>query len=304
MKTDHDIEQLLMSEEKLVMSSHEKASIKVALMSHAASTLKHETRAVRTSWMVWGFRGSVSLASLFIVFAGTAYASQDSLPGETLYTMKVHVVEEMVAFTKITADERVAYDIRLMENRLHEIKEVAKQGVTTPHVDMAVFTDQIEEHVRDVTTVLAEAESEHITHEDRINVFAKLSGVTQAQARIAKGAPELEEVSQVLEETQEFTAQAMTAAVDDFIEDESAEVVNEYLSDQITDVGEYVNASTTNELLRDTAERHLYNVDEALSEGDITEAIVSILQAQEVATVEEYIEESDEYVEVQPDESD
>jgi len=292
MKTDNDIEQLLTSGKKLSLSVTEKDSIKSVLLEHASATLKYEKRAVPSPWTSWMLRGSVSFASLLIVFMGTAYASQDSLPGEPLYAIKVHVVEKMVALTKTTSEERVAYNIHLMENRLDEIKEIMSQDTTIAPEDLLTLTDQINEHATDVTTTLEGASSNHISNGEKIRVLAKLSGVTKAQSKIAKGKPEFAETAETINETQESTTDAMTTTIEEFVGEESIEVVNKYLSDQITDVGEYVNASTTDESARDAVERHLYDVSEALIDRDIAEALTSILEAQETIIADLYVEDS------------
>ncbi len=288
MKTDNEIEQLLMSGKKLSLSSHEKASIKSALLEHASQSLKQENRAVPSPWTPWVLRGSASFASLLIMFVGTAYASQDSLPGEPLYAMKVHVVEEMIALTKIAPEERVAYDIHLMENRLEEIKEIVNQDSDTMPENLVYLTDQVDEHVTDVITTLEETDSEIISYEDKIEVLKKLSGVAKAQVEIAKETTESTETLEALDETQESTIDAINNTVEEFIAEESTESVNEYLSDQITDVGEYVSASTTNESERDFAEYHLLDVHEALVDGDTKEAIISILEAQQTIEANNY----------------
>lgn len=288
MKTDNEIEQLLMSGKKLSLSSHEKASIKSALLEHASQSLKYENRPIPSPWTSWVLRGSVSFASLLIMFVGTAYASQDSLPGEPLYAMKVHIVEEMIALTKIAPEERVAYDIHLMENRLEEIKEIVNQDSDTMPDNLVYLTDQVDEHVTDVITTLEETDSEIISYEDKIEVLKKLSGVAKAQVEIAKETTESTETLEALDETQESTTDAINNTVEEFIAEESTESVNEYLSDQITDVGEYVSASTTNESERDFAEYHLLDVNEALVDGDTKEAIISILEAQQTIEANNY----------------
>lgn len=291
MKTDNDIEKLLMSERKLSLNAYEKSSIKSTLLEHAKKTLKHETRAVSSLWASWMLRWSVSFASLLVVFVGTTYASQDSLPGEPLYTMKVHIVEEIIALTKTTPEERITYDIRLMENRLAEIKEIVRHDTDMAPEKLIILTDQIDKHASDVTTILEETDSDHIPQGEKIKVLAKLSGVTKAQAKIAKGAPQLTKVAETIKETQESTSDAISTTIEEFIAGESAEMVNKYLSDQIADVGEYVNASTTDESSRDTAERHLHDVDEAIIDNDATKAIISILEAQQTIAVDSYTRE-------------
>ncbi len=288
MKTDNDIEQLLMGGKKFSLSSHEKASIKSALLVQASQSLTHEKRSIPSPWTSWVLRGSVSFASLLIMFVVTTYASQDSLPGEPLYAMKVHVVEEMIALTKITPEERVAYNIRLMENRLEEIKEIVSQDLDTTPEDLVYLTDQVHEHVTDVITTLEETDSESISYEDKIEVLKKLSGVIKAQVEIAKEITESTEMLEVINETQEATTDAINDTVEDFVSEESVEFVNEYLSDQITEVGEYVSASTTKKFERDSVEYHLLDVDEALVDSDTKEAIISILEVQQTIEANNY----------------
>lgn len=294
MKTDNDIEQLLMSGGKLSLSSHEKASIKSVLLEHASQSLKHEKRPAPLSWTSWVLRGSVSFASLLIIFASTAYVSQDSLPGEPLYAMKVHVVEEMIALTKITPKEQVAYDIHLMENRLEEIKEIVSQSTDTTAGDLELLADRVDEHITDVISALEDADSESISYEDKIEALKKLSGVTKAQVETVKAKSNSTEALEAISDSRESAADAINNTVEDFVSKESVTSVNEYLSDQITVVGEYVNASTTPESERDSAEFYLQDVQDALNAGDTTEAIISIIEAQQEISSEEYLfDESD-----------
>lgn len=291
MKTDKDIENLLMSGKKLSLSTHEKESIKTTLLEHARETLKHDTRAIPSPWTSWVFRGSVSFASLLIVFVGTAYASQDSLPGEPLYAMKVHVVEEMVAFSKMDPSEHIAYDISLMETRLAELQILAVQKEIPESDDLEVISDQIDEHIDDIAENLSTADNSTMTHEEKIDILAKLSSVSKAQSKVTRNEARFVNISNTVSDSHESTTDALESAVDDFVEEESIEAVGEYLSDQITEVGEQVSASTTNEGTRDSARRHLYDVDEALVDGDTAEAIVSILEAQQEIDSEEYLDE-------------
>ncbi len=292
MKTDNEIEQLLMNGKKLSLSSHEKASIKSALLEHASQSLKHEKLSIPSPWTSWVLRGSVSFASLLIMFVGTAYASQDSLPGEPLYAMKVHVVEEMIALTKIEPSERVAYDISLMETRLAELQTLASQNVTPAQEDLAILTSQIEEHVANLTTTLETTVISEMPHEEKLEALSKLSGIAKAQTKITKDDKDLSVISETVQDTQESTSVSLNSAVKDFANDQPVESVNEYLSDQITVVGEQINASTTNEDARDFAEQHLHDVDESLMDGNMTDALISVLEAQQEIDADKYVTES------------
>lgn len=292
MKTDTEIEQLLIKERDLSLKREEKLSIKTMLLDHAAQTLRYEKRPVVSPWMSWLTKGSMALASLLIVASGTGYASQSSLPGEPLYAVKVNMVEEMVELTKINPRDRIAYDITLMETRLSEIKEILAQDETLQSEDFEVLTDQIEEHVDECTQTLNQTENTVMTYEQKIEALTALSGVAKAQVRITQDDAELTGVSDTLEGTRKSASNALESTVEHFVDDESAEVVHDYLSDQITEVGAYIQASTTDARIRDSALRHIHDVDEALTDGDADEAVMSILEAQEVFTVHTYLKDT------------
>lgn len=300
MKTDKDIENLLMSGGKLSLSTHEKTSIKSTLLKHAQQTLKYERGPIPSPWTSWVLRGSVSLASLLAVFVGTAYASQGSLPGEPLYAMKVHIVEEMIAFTKTEPNEHVAYDISLMETRLTELQALADQSETPTQEDLAALTDQIGEHVADITTTLETTKTSKMPHEEKIKVLSKLSGITKAQAKITKDEKDLSVISETVQDTQETTSDSLNSAVEDFADEQTAELVNDYLSDQIAVVSDQINASTTDENTRDSAEQHLHDADESLIDGDTTDALVSVLEAQQTIAIDTYLDGSDNTSDIDP----
>lgn len=291
MKTDNDIENLLMSKKKLTLSAQEKSTIKSVLLKRASETLKYEGRAILSPWTSWVMRGSVSFATLLIVFVGTAYASQDSIPGETLYAMKVHVFEEMIALTKVTPQDRVAYDTTLMEARLDELQVLTLQEEVPQSEDLVTVAEQISEHVTHITYTLETAKTSTMSHEEKIQALAKVSGVARAQSKVTQKETRLTAISETVTDSQESATDALSSAVEGFIEEESAEVVGDYLHGQITEVGERVNANTTRDATRDSAERHLYDVNEALIDGDTAEALISILEAQEVISVDTYLDE-------------
>lgn len=292
MKTDKDIENLLMSGKKLQLEESEKATVKSMLLQHAQKSIQYERKSIPSPWSSWVMRGSVSVASLLLIFVGTAYASQDSLPGEPLYAMKVHVVEEMVALTKVTPDEKVAYDTVLMEKRLSELQQLIEIEETPEPEVLEAVADQIDEHIAHVTEVIDTTPENEFPHESKIDALTKLSGISKAQSKIAKHEKKLATIVSSLEGSDTTASESLVSTVEEFVNEGTPEEVNSYLSEQITDVGEQVQASTTDETVRDTAERHLNDVNEALTDGDTGEALISILEAQEVIDVEAYLEQS------------
>jgi hypothetical protein len=290
MKTDKDIENLLMSGKKLSLSVHDKVSIKTTLLEHAAETLKHDVCAIPSPWTSWVTRGAVSFASLLIVFVGTAYASQGSLPGEPLYAIKVHVLEDAIALTKLDPQERAEYDVSLMERRLDELKALQEDDTAASTEELTELTDQIAEHVADVTETV-NITNEKITHEDKIDILAKVSSVAKAQSDLADNEKDFAAIVDTVQSSEDDASDALSDAVEDFTNQKPADAVNAYLGDQIAEVSDQITASSTDPDTRDDAEQHLHDAEEALVDGDTTEAITSVLQAQQEITADKYLDE-------------
>ncbi len=291
MKTEQDIEQLLASGKTHSLSSTDKNAIKSLLLSHATASLQHEVKKAPSPWMTWFLRGSVSFAAVLVMFIGTAYAAQDSLPGEPLYAIKVHVVEEVIALTKTETSERMTYDLSLMETRLSELQALSGQTEILSAKDLEVIGDQIEEHATHLTDTIEITTVAELPHEEKIELLSKLSGITQAQVAITTADDNLTTISEAILDMQTNTDDSLAGVVQDFASEQEAEVVEQYLSEQITEVSEQVTESTTDEATRDFVEYHLTEANDSLADGAITEAIISVLEAQQTIGAEAYLEE-------------
>jgi hypothetical protein len=77
-----------------------------------------------------------TLAALLVVFmvagAGTAYASQQSLPGEVLYSVKLNVVEPLEVVFAFTPEAKAIVELQHSENRLQEADVLANELEINP----------------------------------------------------------------------------------------------------------------------------------------------------------------------------
>lgn len=292
MKTDKDIEQLLIQAKKPSLSTDEKAYIKMLLLEHANISLKQQKPSTIYHWSHWFIRTSLSLASVLLVFVGTAYASKNSLPGEPLYIIKVHVVEEITAISKIDSLERTDYDLSLMETRLEELKTINKQTEVLESEDLALIADQIDEHVNDVTTTLNFTKNEVIPHQKKIEVLSKLSSLSEAQTKVSEQNKSLLSLTDSVNHTNENTREVLSETVKDFTESQPTETVNQYLSEQINTVSKQLTSDIVNREIRDNTEQYINNVNEALVDGDTSEALLSVLEAQQEMESEKYLQDT------------
>lgn len=291
MKTDSEIENLLSEGRNIAFSQEDKASVKAELLSMARESLAKEAKSIPSPYTAWLLKSAATFASLLFVFVGTAYASKDSLPGEPLYAMKVGVFEEMVSFTKFGTEDQVLYELELMEERLKELQFVSKNPDSLASEDVVGFVDQISEHIDDISSEVAVI-SEEVSHQDRVDTLSKLSGITKAQAKLIKESEVLEGGETYISDVEEAAFENLKDAVGDFTSTAPTEDVNQYLSEQIDQVSEVITETSVEDEVRDSAEQHLNDLDEALIDGDVAEALVSVLEAKqelelEISSVEE-----------------
>lgn len=293
MKTEHEIIETLKIGKKLSLFPAEKDAIKATLMAHANESLRHENVRVRTPWITWLLRSSAAFASIVFIAAGTAYAAQQSIPGETLYAVKVHLVEEVIALTKTEPAERTAYDITLMETRLSELKSLAAQeDVATPET-LDVVAEQIREHADDITTTLANTDTSEIHHEEKVSTLERLSSVVRAQEKLSKHKSNISAITEPLRATEERVHSSLSTSVEDFADEQPSNALNNYLSSTITEVGETLTASSTNETVRDAAVRHLNDANELITDGKAKDALISAIEAKQAITVDAYLDDTE-----------
>ena len=70
----------------------------------------------------------VSLVAVFIAGGGVSLASENSLPGDLLYPVKVYVNEEVRAAFSASAESKAGWEARRAERRLEEAERLAVQG--------------------------------------------------------------------------------------------------------------------------------------------------------------------------------
>jgi hypothetical protein len=71
---------------------------------------------------------AASLGILAVFSSGVSYAAESSLPGDTLYPIKVEVNEEVQEFFRFTPEAKAEWDLERMARRMAEAEELSTQG--------------------------------------------------------------------------------------------------------------------------------------------------------------------------------
>lgn len=137
---------------------------------------------------VFEVRAFVKASALLLIIAvvaggsGVSYAAQNSLPGETLYSIKVNVNEAIEEGLARTPEARVAVQSKQVERRLEEAQTLAKTDKLSKENEKIVI-DKIEDHIKDL-----EKGIEELREDGRADLVlettAKLTPVMEAHKEI------------------------------------------------------------------------------------------------------------------------
>ena len=129
---------------------------------------------------LWTFiRQPMPILLLILVLAGggVSFAAENTLPGDALYPIKVHVNENMRAFITVSDEGDVAWDIRRMERRLQEAETLAVEEEFNAEVRA-----QLEERF-DAFAARVEEQIARLRAEGREDIAARLSSNLEAALR-------------------------------------------------------------------------------------------------------------------------
>lgn len=108
-------------------------------------------------------RKSAAVASmLFIALStGTSALAQGSLPGTTLYPIKIHINEEIEKLFTFTLDAKASLENRLTLRRLDEIQALMQRNMLTPALEQELDR-RIELHSRQFEAYLTALPSKDV----------------------------------------------------------------------------------------------------------------------------------------------
>ncbi len=171
------------------------------------------------------FAGLTAMLVLVLGVGGTAYASSDSLPGDTLYSIKVNVAEPVQTVLIPTDSGRATWHAILAERRLEEAAQLAARGSLETEVqgDLAVNfqeevaaalegADEIEEdgNAVEALSVRSDLEARVAAHNRILTVLA--SHYTRSpQADAATTASSLKSLLAVVETNQDSLVESRVA---------------------------------------------------------------------------------------------
>lgn len=218
-----------------------------------------------------------------LLFVGTGYAAQQSLPGDSLYALKVEVVEPIMGTLEISEADKLAYHVTLLERRLDEVQQLEEEGVAGEGIS-SVSSEYVEEHVSDLLAVVSSDSDETLPEEMVLGTLSRARGIARAHEITHDASFSNIEATEAIGRLD--TAYEMEATL--FAQEHPSQALT-YIESILEEFDEATTASSTDSL-EEVSQAELSEVAEALEEGSIDEALQSASDIQEEILVTEYLE--------------
>lgn len=225
-----------------------------------------------------------------LVSVTTGYASIKSEPGDSLYAVKVDVVEPIVGLVQFTEYDKLAYEVSLMERRLEEVQALVRDE-TLSSIEVDVIERQVMARMNSINALLEEDTDQSITDTQVLESVLRVHAIVETQAVLTDYLENGAEES-VFEDIADDAADLYTEEVDIFIATASTTDVGVYLRTVLEDVEESIARDT--DLATTSAAEIESLLDEAtnsVTRNELDEAIRAASEAHHLLNVEEYLDE-------------
>ncbi len=113
------------------LTLEEKAALRATILSYMTEYPRVQNKPLKSFWLLQHRTWGVSLVFALILVvsvSSVSYAAEYSLPGETLYGLKINVTEPLRATLQTTTEKQARWESALVERRLAEAQLLADSG--------------------------------------------------------------------------------------------------------------------------------------------------------------------------------
>ncbi|KKT86828.1 MAG: hypothetical protein UW86_C0019G0009 [Microgenomates group bacterium GW2011_GWA1_Microgenomates_45_10] len=123
------IKQLISEARNLKLSEGEKIQLRAYVINEIAHRQHLRRSILGTITTNFKFKPMpILLAILIALGGGVSFAAEQTLPGDTLYPVKLNVNEKIRTLTALDAETRAHWEAKMAERRLDEAEELAAEG--------------------------------------------------------------------------------------------------------------------------------------------------------------------------------
>lgn len=283
-------EQLRTVLKSVTMTAEERFRVRENITSHMVAP-KKSNDFVRSPYALLFSRPLAFTALGLVLLLGSgstvALAAQNTVPGDTLYNFKVHVVEEIVAATKLSPTSEALYAIERTNKRLDEAAKLAINNSLTPERE-SVLAQHIATHTQETNTSKTD-----LNNDEQLSIAGKIaSTVTPRTALLAqidtqRQTDELKNIITITKSTvhdtekekenikKDIQIKKLATSVDVSKKVESVQKQISHLETTESDLAPN-QVEAVNELVREAEEK--------IKEQEYSEALILLQEAEEEAT--------------------
>lgn len=174
----------------------------------------------------------VALTILLVISVPVTYASQESVPGDFLYSFEVNVVEEIEELFHASEINKIDFHSDRLKERLEELQTVINEGNADELVTPVV--KEIKEHTDKVMTIIEASPSSN----EKLSDLIEVSALVEANADLVDIAQGQTDTSPEIEEIQEIVSMALNEGADEYTKEQSDEEISNAISSSVTDINE------------------------------------------------------------------
>lgn len=200
-----------------------------------------------------------------------------SLPGSALYSIKTDIIEQLDTSVQLSDESRAHAQIRLLENRLDELKKLAKRDDISDDA-LAKLQTVADRHRATFMDTLGDTQSGSTTVAE-LRMIADFSHIASAMEVIAENDGRMKAFGDYVEDVRREAVNAYRDKIDRFVERETPENIFNLIATNLTAVSTALeNENLTKDTIND-AETYIARVEPSLTEGDYPRALNAIAEA-------------------------
>lgn len=228
----------------------------------------------------------ISLVVLAIVIFLVIAASM-SLPGQPLYGVKTTVLEPAGTVFSLSEEARAERHLKLMEERLEELKALNERGVVEEGA-AAALSAHVSKNVANFVSITQGSEERTLDRMVVIRLTNNFAAVTQVMEDIGEDNESLLTFADTIAEQRREALRRLRDEVEVYVSLTDDAGVQEFLTDELNAVSERVDDEDVSEDTRTRIGRSIEDVAAALVANDAEAALDAALEARRLISLEEY----------------
>jgi len=232
-------------------------------------------KATPSPWQYFFMPTSMVAAAFLLTFGGVGYSSLQSKPNDTLYSLKVNVVEDIVGLTYFSAGAKLDYSLSLLETRLVEL-QYANNEPEPSDESLALIEKSSAEQKDVIHHIVIDTTSADLSYQSKLVALVAVSSVESAKQQL-RGSTEGTTQKMAVDVEHEAL---LDRTIDAFLLEASEDIVTDYIGSQLTDIQTSVVEAGTSKATLLNVTQEINDIDDSIATNDLKEAIVNVHEAE------------------------